>query len=277
MQFRFSLKVCLVCGLLIVAMLSASRWQWSKHLEKQVLIQTLKNTLHSPIVPLATLLTPSRDWNAEEWRRVSLQGTLDFEHEFIVHRNRGKEDRAGFHVVTPLKITGTDTYILLDRGFIPLGREARETRKQYQKSSEFTGFGLIKRSNKPKLFSPRDPPVGPGKPWADLWKRVHIPAIQKQLPYPILPIYVEHMQNPEDPLLAEQIVQQGSAGRNDILAMTGQASTQNFGMDSPDLPYPIPHFDTTPPPDIHLGYVFEWIFMALLTLGIGCLIQIRRH
>lgn len=258
-------------------MLSASRWQWSKHLEKQVLIQTLKNTLHSPIVPLATLLTPSRDWNAEEWRRVSLQGTLDFEHEFIVHRNRGKEDRAGFHVVTPLKITGTDTYILLDRGFIPLGREARETRKQYQKSSEFTGFGLIKRSNKPKLFSPRDPPVGPGKPWADLWKRVHIPAIQKQLPYPILPIYVEHMQNPEDPLLAEQIVQQGSAGRNDILAMTGQASTQNFGMDSPDLPYPIPHFDTTPPPDIHLGYVFEWIFMALLTLGIGCLIQIRRH
>ena len=58
--------------------------------------------------------------------------------------------------------------------------------------------------------------------------------------------------------------------------LTGKSNVENFGMDSPDAAYPIPTFDTTPPPDIHLGYVYEWAFMALLTISIGLIMQFKR-
>ena len=59
-------------------------------------------------------------------------------------------------------------------------------------------------------------------------------------------------------------------------AMTGSRNVENLGMQSPDVSYPIPLFDTTPPPDIHLGYVYEWACMALMTLGIGLIAQFKR-
>jgi cytochrome oxidase assembly protein ShyY1 len=126
------------------------------------------------------------------------------------------------------------------------------------------------------FLEPQDQPVGSGRPWNDLWIRVDIQKMQQQLPYPVLPAYLESMEHPNDPLLASQIVKEGAAGRNDVLALTGQKQVENFDMRSPEAQYPIPLFDTTPPPDIHLGYVYEWAFMALLTLGIGFIAQMKR-
>ena len=126
------------------------------------------------------------------------------------------------------------------------------------------------------FLEPQDPPVGNGRPWNDLWIRVDIHKMQQQLPYPVLPVYLESMENPDDPLLSSQIVKEGAAGRNDVLALTGQKQVENFDMRSPEAQYPIPLFDTTPPPDIHLGYVYEWAFMALLTLAIGFIAQMKR-
>ncbi len=269
-------KTSIICLLLALGMVRASIWQWDRHLEKQSLIRTLQTTLTREPVELSKLAEARTDWGTETWRRVHFSGTYDFEREVIVRRNRGKQDHAGFHVVTPLKIDNSDSWILVDRGFLPLGREARDYRVRYHGNPHVDRYGLVKASQLPKLFAPSDPPTGIDKPWADMWVRVHIDAMQKQLPYPVLPVYVELMESLDDPLLPEKIVKEGSAGRNDVLALTGQKQVENFGMESPDTQYPIPHFDTTPPPDIHLGYVYEWAFMALLTLGIGVVLQLRR-
>jgi surfeit locus 1 family protein len=277
MNFRFSLKTTLLCTFLAAGMVKAATWQWDRHLQKQALIQHLDTTLRMPVVPLVELLKQAPDFHNEVWRRVSFSGTFDFAREVIVRRNRGSNDRAGFHVITPLKLDGTDSYVLVDRGFIPLGRETLETRKQYQQPERTQGFGLIKSSMPRKLFAPNDPPAGLNKPWVDLWIRVDIEQMKQQLPYSVLPIYLETMQDPNDPLVTSKIVKEGTAGKNDVLALTGQKNVENFGMDSPDVQYPVPLFDTTPPPDIHLGYVFEWSFMALLTLGIGVVLQLKRN
>lgn len=281
-RFKFSLTTTATCLLLALGMARASAWQWQRHLEKQALISTLKTTLELEPIPLQTIVESPLLDSALQWRRVSFSGTYDFEHEVIVRRNRGAQDRAGVHVITPLKLDGSEKYVLIDRGFLPLGRESRDSRKRYQTPSQGSGFGLVKSTMAPKLpkalafLEPQDPPVGADRPWNDLWIRVDITKMQQQLPYSVLPIYLESMQNPNDPLLASQIVKEGSAGRNDVLALTGQKQVENFDMKSPEAEYPIPHFDTTPPPDIHLGYVYEWAFMALLTLAIGFVAQMKR-
>jgi surfeit locus 1 family protein len=276
MTLNFSLKTTLICLALALGMARASIWQWDRHLEKQRLIATLNATLKRDVADLAQLAESAPNWEAETWRRVRFSGEYDFEREIIVRRNRGSNDQAGFHVVTPLKLDNSDTRVLIDRGFIPLGRQEREYRKRYQKPSRIEGYGIIKATSEPKLFAPSDPEVKAGGEPIDLWIRVNVAKIALQLPYKVLPVYLEVMRDPEDPLLSSKIVKEGSAGRNDVLALTGQKQVENFGMESPDIEYPIPQFDTTPPPDIHLGYVYEWAFMALLTIGIGVVAQLRR-
>jgi cytochrome oxidase assembly protein ShyY1 len=280
MRFNFSLKTTMVCSVLALCMLRASWWQWERHLEKQDLIKTLQATLKREVAELLPLAQSAPNWDREIWRRVRVSGTYDFAHEVIVRRNRGTNDQAGFHVVTPLKIdadgNATPIYILVDRGFIPLGRQDREYRKRYQTPEHATLYGLVKASSAPKFLAPSDPELTLDTPWVDLWIRINIAALQKQLPYRVLPVYIEVMEDPDDPFLADKIVKEGQAGRNDVLALTGQKQVQNFGLESPDLAYPIAHFDTTPPPDIHLGYVYEWAFMALLTTGIGVIAQFKR-
>jgi surfeit locus 1 family protein len=272
----FTTTTSVICLVLAALMARASIWQWDRHLEKQELIQTLRSTLERPPADLQELAANRVDWSTELWRRIHITGSYDFEREVIVRRNRGSQERAGFHVITPLKLDGSEQYILVDRGFIPLGREARDFRKRYHEPAHIDQYALIKASSPPKLFAPPDPAVGGSSPWADIWIRVNVEAMQKQLPYKVLPIYVELMNTPDDPLLPEKIVKESSAGRNEVLALTGQKQVENMGLDSPDARYPIPHFDTTPPPDIHLGYVYEWAFMALLTIAIGIVLQLKR-
>lgn len=274
MQFRFSLKVTLITGTLACGMIAASIWQWGRHLQKQQLIDRLHETLTLEPIALSDLLARNPSWDDLTFRRVKLSGTYDFSHEVIL-RNRNLNGRAGVHAITPLKLDYSDHYVLIDRGFIPMGREGRESRAAYHTPERADLYGLVKASSYQKFMAPRDPDAGNGKPWVDQWLRVDVPSMQKQLPYPVLPIYLEIMEDPNDPLLASKIVREGTAGRNDVLMYTGQA-VQNFGMNSPEASYPIPTYDITPPPDIHLGYVYEWAFMALLTVGIGVIIQLKR-
>jgi surfeit locus 1 family protein len=275
MQFRFSWKVTLTTGMLALGMVYASVWQWNRHLQKQSLIEHLQETLTLPPIPLIDLLRVPPSWESLTFRRIQVSGSYDFQHETLL-RNRNLDGRAGVHAITPLKINDSDSYLLVDRGFIPLGREGHEVRSKYQTPQHVEIFGLVKNSMPQKFMAPADPPAGGEKSWVDQWLRVDIPSMQAQLPYAVLPIYIEVMEDPNDPLLASKIVREGAAGRNDVLMMTGQKDVKNFGMESPDANYPIPTYDITPPPDIHLGYVYEWAFMALLTVGIGVIMQLKR-
>lgn len=276
MRFHFSLLTTVVTLGLALGMVRLSIWQWDRHIQKQELVEHLERKLLEPPAPISDLIRSSNDISQETWRRVRFSGEYDFQHEMIVRRNRGPNDRAGFHVITPLMLDNDAGQILIDRGFIPLGREGKETRKEYHRPSRVDHIGLIKNSMPQKFLAPSDPPTGLDKPWVDVWIRVDINKMSLQLPYPILPVYLEIMENPQDPGVSQKIFKESSTGRNEVLSITGTQKVENLGMESPDVSYPIPLFDTTPPPDIHLGYVYEWAFMALLTLGIGLIKQFKR-
>lgn len=52
---------------------------------------------------------------ADQWQRVSVQGTFDADHQFLV-RYRSNGEQSGYEVVTPLRTT-TGQWVLIDRGF----------------------------------------------------------------------------------------------------------------------------------------------------------------
>lgn len=253
-------------------MLRLGYWQWQRHLFKLGYISELQERLNLDIVDFDSLnIGSSTDWSKLPYRRVRLSGSYDFEHEFAL-RNRKYENSPGFHLITPLKLAGDKGTILIDRGFVPLDLEAPDNWKTFRNSSPTSFVALLKESVRTKMFAPNDPTPSMEKP-VTAWLRVEIPKIQLQLPYPVLPIYGEIMGTTE-PSKAEKLIINQKSGRDEMFIPGSGDVVQTPDM-APKGNYPIPSFDTVVPAGLHLGYVYEWSFMALITFLIGLGLQLR--
>lgn len=269
MKLYFSARVAATGVILIAGMLRASYWQWERHIEKQGYIARMQERLAVPPVPVAAVLNSAPD--ELFYRRVIVAGEYDFSHEMVL-RNRRLDDEAGVHVITPLKIAGSERTVLVDRGFLPLQYAA--DRSQFQRSPHASFIGLVKESSGRRFLAPADPPSGGGNPWVDAWLRVDLPGMARQMEGPIEPFYLEIMST-ADPAEAQEKIVTSTAGREELLVMgmtqLGEHTKTARRLDE----YPVPVFDTVIPPGRHFGYVFEWATMALVTFLICVVIQLR--
>jgi len=274
MKLSFSYKISIVGLLFVILFLRLSYWQSERHAEKERYIALMQARLEEPIKPLEEFLSGNTlDWSALPYRRVNVSGDFDYDREMVL-RNRSFDSEAGVHVLTPLKIAGREEYILVDRGFIPYEKAGRDVRQVFQHSITAQFTGLIKAGVSAHFLAPNDPPSGKELPWVDAWLRVDIENIQKQLPYKLLPIYLEIMSvtNPKD---AENQIVKASAAKEEVLLPMLSMSTDKSKA-RPLRDYPLPAFDTVVPPGRHLGYVYEWAFLALLAACISVLLQRAR-
>lgn len=269
MKLYFSPKVSLVGAVLIAGMLRASYWQWERHLGKQAYIATMGERLALEPAPLTNLI--GSDPNELLYRRVIVEGTYDFDHETVL-RNRRLNEEAGVYVLTPLKITGTERIVIVNRGFLPL--QYQTDRTQFRRAAKGSFIGLVKESSERRFLAPSDPPTGNGAPWVDAWLRVDLPKMQAQLPFTIEPFYLEIMNTP-DPAQAQEKIVTTTAGREELLVMGMAHLGEHTKTAHAISDYPIAVFDTVIPPGRHFGYVFEWATMALVTLIICVIIQLR--
>ncbi|MCO6429310.1 MAG: SURF1 family protein [Deltaproteobacteria bacterium] len=275
LKFRFSWRVTIVCGVLAALMVRASFWQWDRHLQKKAYIESIENRLQLPVVDIHELFPViNRAPDEVAYRRVTITGRYDFEHEMVL-RNRRHDEMPGVFVITPLKIDGTDSYLLVSRGFLPLTYSSPEKRRQFRHTPSVSIVALLKEGASRKIFAPADPPAGDGNPWVDAWLRVDVENMSKQLPYRALPIYAEVMSDVHGEDAAQKIVSSKS-GRDEIFNLSGRVDISRPQPIENISDYPIPVFDTVVPPGRHFGYVFEWAIMALITLGIAIVLQLRR-
>lgn len=170
-----------------------------------------------------------------EYRQVVVEGEYDHARQIAI-RNQAYEGQWGVHLITPLKIAGSDRVILVDRGWIPAEDFQSGDWSAYDEPGRVTVTGMVRRSQEKADFGRRtDPTPAPGDPPLKNWNFVNVDGIERQMPYALLPAYVQ--QAPE-------------AGR------------------APDaLPVrELPELEITEGP--HLGYAFQWFtFAALLVIG----------
>lgn len=277
MRIYWRAKPTIICGLLAIGMLRLAWWQWERHLQKLEFVHSIEQRLELPpeslgaLVP--TLPEAGFDFDALDYRRATISGTYDFEHE-VVLRNRRLDGAPGVYVLTPLRLEGREERLLVTRGFVPLSVAGQEKRGEFQRPPEQSFVGLLKRPIPRKFLSPQDPPTGPGLPRVDQWLRVDLEGIAKQLPYPLLPVYAEIM-SAGDLAETEKKIVRTEKGREELLFLGFRE--QNVGLPDvrPGLTYPVPVYDAVIPAGRHLGYVYEWSFMAFSTVLIGLIIQLR--
>lgn len=129
------------------------------------------------------------DLNEYEYRRVVITGEYDAGQE-IVLRNRARGGQPGLDILTPLRIAGSDQSVLVDRGWVPLDQSTPEARRQFAVSGPVRVEGIVRRpQQRSGWIAPTDiqPPGGR----LDAWFWTDIAHINTQIPYPLLPFYVE--------------------------------------------------------------------------------------
>ncbi len=134
------------------------------------------------------------DLHELEYRRVEVEGHWDYTNQ-IVLTNQTREDGApGVTVVTPLVMdapSGHPRAILVARGWVPINLAAPEHWAEYAEPEGAPVVGLIQESQKLPNGAVPTPPPAPQVEWYTLG----IDAIQPQMPYPLLPVFI--LQLPE--------------------------------------------------------------------------------
>ncbi len=260
---------------MVVMSLRLSYWQWERHQDKKAYIVKLEERLNEPPTPFSAILSAENpDWLDLIHRRVLIEGTYDYKHEMVL-RNRRHEGIAGVFVLTPLRIKGTDKTILVNRGFAPLSYSEPSERATLSRPESASFLGLIKAPTFQKMFAPKDPQSGTELPWVDAWLRMDVAGMQRQIPYPLLPVTIEIMSTDTTKATTAAIVQ-GKSERDEMFVPSERMYAMvQVPTNLDPSSYPIPVFDTVIPPGRHLGYVFEWAIIALLSILISLVLQLK--
>lgn len=114
------------------------------------------------------------------FRRVRVSGTPDYDHE-LIYAARNFRGSPGVNFLTPVRIAGTDTAVIVNRGWVyaPDGASVDEA-KWRDRDTTFVGYAEEFPSTKGASYS--------GQP--RVIARLGYGAVASALPYPISPMYV---------------------------------------------------------------------------------------
>lgn len=179
-----------------------------------------------------------------EYRPVQASGTFDFDHQIAVRNQIWEQswgNETGYILVTPL-VFPDGSAVLVDRGWIPLKDDTPAAWRKYDVAGAVTVTGILRLPAKPGMGGQPDPTLAPGQTRMDFWKFVNLQRLQDQLPYPILPVYI----------------QQGASRENS------------------ELPFRVLSAPEQTPADTNAGFASMWFgFTTLLFFGYP--VYLRKH
>jgi surfeit locus 1 family protein len=141
--------------------------------------------------PLELPRAAAQDLTGMEFRRVTVTGTYDFEHQ-VALRNYYFENQPGYHLLTPL-IMADGTALLVERGWIPAdGNAAPAAWRKYDEAGTITVNGILRPGRaRADIGRVADPTLTPDQSRLDFWNMPNIARLQLQTPYTLLPVFVQ--------------------------------------------------------------------------------------
>lgn len=191
-EFRPGLWPSLVTLLLLALLLSLGFWQLDRAEQKRVLLDAYGARPGDAPIKLQADFTPGPEWR---YRRVQVMGSYVVEHQFLLD-NRVHQGRAGYQVLTPLRLARSDVVVLVNRGWVPQGATRADLPPlPVPTESELTVEGLIDFPSE-KVFA-----LGEGEDrdpgWPKVLQRVRLDLQAQQLNARLLPMLV--LLAPEQP------------------------------------------------------------------------------
>ena len=171
------------------------------------------------------------DISSMEWRAATVHGEYDFANQ-VALRNQYNGDQYGYHLLTPLRFQGGA--ILVDRGWIPAeGNSAAADWRKYDQTGPVDIGGQLRLGQTKPAFGGVADPLPANGTKLEIWNNADLAHIANQMPYPILPVYIQPNVDETDTV--------------------------------PPIPYQ-PEVEITEGP--HFGYALQWFtFATILFVG----------
>jgi len=233
-HFRFHFKLLPALGTLLGMMLFVylGLWQSGKGDRLQALLdQRAARHALGPVSVGAALVDAVQLQDAP----IRVIGVYEPQWQFFLD-NRQENDVPGVHVITPLKISGSDTRILVNRGWVgwPQGRGVLPVVATPTGLVQVTGLASVPSTK--KFFLIHEHPEASSK----LWQRLDLARFATQLGHPLQPV----------------LLLQDSKDATDGLVRRWAAPENRVGM--------------------HRGYAFQWFGMALALLVFFVVASLRK-
>ena len=234
LPFMFSKKWILATLLVLLGAALCVRlgiWQLDRLDQRRVFNAHFTSMLDLPALDISA--GAPADIDEMEYRAVTARGTYDFVNQVAI-RNQYYNGIYGFDLLTPLRLAD-GTAVWVDRGWIGAdGADSPGGWTRFDGPEQVEVQGLIRLGQAEGLFGGlADPTLTPSQTRLDFWNFINPDRLAKQLPYPILSVYIQ------------------------------QTTPQT------DSSLPIPHpteVEITEGP--HMGYALQWFsFAAILVIG----------
>jgi surfeit locus 1 family protein len=211
-------------------------WQLHRLAERRAINAKLTSRLSTPSAPA---LEAMRDNASAAFRRSSANGTYDFGNELSLAA-RTREGSPGANIITPLRVPGSDTVVLVNRGWVYAADAMSVDFGRWREPNDaaVTGYlleiphggrGAVTASSSPRVI-----------------RRLEYDSLAKRFPYPIAPFVL-------------------------VATSSGPATASR---DSTPARLPPPLMDEGP----HLGYAIQWFAFAVIGLvGAGVVVRADRR
>jgi surfeit locus 1 family protein len=203
---------------------------------KVALAQATAESIDLTVAPMAAPV---------HYRRATVRGEYDSSREFIV-RGRLYRGNPGVQIVTPLRIAGQDTALLVNRGFLPTP-DAGPPPPDSPIRTSAAEPGTVRVEG----VALDVPDAGDGHPLVsangEAWGRLDLSQMRQRLPYPVWPYY--------------------------LIAGVDSSKTREHTIRGRVLPVRVdpPPLDDGP----HLSYAIQWFAIGGAALGFG-IVFVRR-
>jgi surfeit locus 1 family protein len=233
-------KTTLLVIAAVIVMIRLGLWQLDRLDQRRAFNARVEEQLAQSALEISNE-NLSADLYNMEYREAIVLGEYDHDRQ-VVLRNQDWQGRLGVHLLTPLIIQGSDQAIMVNRGWIPYEDFEAGKLSQFDESGLVEVNGIIRRSQtKPRIGGRADQIPAEGEPPLQAWNWINVGGIAGQLPYELLPVYLQGSPEPS---------------RNQMPYRTQLELDLNEGS--------------------HLGYAFQWFTFALI-LAIGYPIYVSRE
>ena len=192
-RFRASLWPTLAAIAGVVATLALGNWQLGRGHEKAALAQRIDTASHDAPIGLSGAEVKADD---VVWRRVEVSGRFEPKYAVLID-NRILHGTVGYHVVMPLKIDGSERYVLVNRGWVA-GTGSRGTLPQIATPAQTLRIaGLATAPSKRYLELSTKTVEG------NVWQNLTLERYRATVPIALQPIVIQQESQLDDGLVRE--------------------------------------------------------------------------
>ncbi len=170
---------CLLAALAAVLFIRLGFWQLSRLHERRARNAAIADRQHGAPVPFLSL---PHDTGAAHYRPALVEGRYDYDHELVLTA-RTRRGAPGVELLTPVRLAGRDTAVVVNRGWVysPDGATMERARWRERDSARVSGFVELFVPDVGSPTSGRDPRV---------IRHATMAEVAAKVPYPVAPYYL---------------------------------------------------------------------------------------